>query len=946
MAQKNSSSKSRKSAGTSSASSKNKNTSAGGKKYKAEKKTVSSGKGTVQRRSAAASFAPFVLIFLGVLIIVSFFIKDFGVIGNFIRDNILFGFFSMAAYILPVILISCGVFMLSSKHIDNAVTKTVCLAVLFVLLCAVFHILLSDADVVRTVNPVNHYKNGVARVGGGLVGGFFGGLLALCFSRIGAAVIDIAAIIVLVLVIVGMTPKEVFEKISFSIASGRERRLEMKEQRVTDTEYIPENELDDSYGAAGEYVGYVDYVDDDEYYGEVPAAAGGKRKNTARDTLRRKSGAPEYDGNTADNTPVYDADNSKRKNFDPTSTDDDFPAPDVQLEIPDDKTIPDAIDDTDFDGRKSSGSKKIEPSFESADDDRFDSLDDESLFEDPEDDELVKRLSRYYLDGDSGALEVTESVVSEITPKGEESDKKPAPEKPEKKEPEYVFPVISLLTEDKKKKNIDYSRELKEKEDKLIETLEKFNVHTDSAGLPSKGPSITRYELRPAPGTRVRSIVNLVDDIALSLATSGIRIEAPIPGKSAVGIEVPNDVRETVRLRTLIDTDAFRNAQSKLNVALGEDVAGTPVYFDISKMPHLLIAGATGMGKSVCINCLLVSLLYKATPDEVKLILIDPKMVEFTVYGDIPHLLVPVVSDPKKAAGALSWAVSEMERRYGLLNAAGVRNIFGYNEALKDDPTKEKLSQIVIVIDELADLMMTAPDSVEDSIARIAQKARAAGMHLIIGTQRPSVDIITGTIKNNIPSRIACTVASQIDSRTIIDMAGAEKLIGRGDMLFNPVGATKPIRVQGAFVEDGEVESIVEFIKKKNSVSDGGYSDDIMTQIESAAEKCVAGKKRSGGGAEEIPSVSSDDEDPMFWKAVELAVDSGKISTSLIQRKCSLGFGRAAKLIDRMEALGYVSAPDGQKPRQVRLTRDQLDEILASGGAEGQDFDDDDDAPF
>ena len=494
---------------------------------------------------------------------------------------------------------------------------------------------------------------------------------------------------------------------------------------------------------------------------------------------------------------------------------------------------------------------------------------------------------------------------------------------------EYRFPPISLLKLDTSPKNVDISDELHTNAQKLVETLRSFKVRTRIVNV-SRGPAITRYELAPEEGVRVRAIANLVDDIALNLATTGVRIEAPIPGKAAVGIEVPNKTVSTVYLRELVDTETFRKAQSKLNVSLGVDVAGDPVFLDIAKMPHLLIAGATGMGKSVCINSIITSLLYKAKPDEVKLILVDPKKVELNIYNGLPHLLVPVVSDPKKAAGSLHWAVTEMERRFELIEDVGVRDVKNYNNVTKDDPDREFLPQIVIIIDELADLMMTAPDDVEESICRLAQKARAAGMHLIIGTQRPSVDVITGLIKANVPSRIAFTVASQTDSRVVLDMAGAEKLIGRGDMLYAPVGASKPIRVQGAFVSESEVENIVTFIKD----NDGGkaeYSSDIMDSIERAAAACGSGKK---GGLQLDDDGNDDGGDPMLKQAIELAIESGKISTSLIQRRLSLGYGRAAKLIDAMEKRGIVSPPEGQKPRTVLITKQQYMEMVVNRSEE------------
>ncbi|MBQ8497636.1 MAG: DUF87 domain-containing protein [Clostridia bacterium] len=490
--------------------------------------------------------------------------------------------------------------------------------------------------------------------------------------------------------------------------------------------------------------------------------------------------------------------------------------------------------------------------------------------------------------------------------------------------PKYVFPPLDYLSEPEDNgANENVSLELRENADKIIQTLDNFHVRVSISHV-SRGPTVTRYELEPSAGTRVRSITNLLDDIALSLATSGVRSDGIITGKSAIGIEVPNKVTNTVYVRELIEDKRFMDAKSRLTTCLGMDVSGAPVYLDIAKMPHLLIAGATGMGKSVCINSLLVSLLYKARPDEVKLILIDPKKVELNIYNGIPHLLVPVVFDPKKAAGSLHWAVTEMERRFELIEAQNTRNIAQYNAAIADDPTKEFLPQIVIIIDELADLMMSAPDDVEASICRLAQKARAAGMHLVIGTQRPSVDVITGLIKANIPSRIAFTVASQIDSRTIIDAQGAEKLIGRGDMLYAPVGASKPIRVQGSFVSETEIEEIVGFIKAQSQGA--AYSDEVMAQINRAAESCGQ-KKGKGGGAVSISDGGADDSDPMLDSAIELAVESGKISTSLIQRRLQLGYGRAAKIIDMMEQRGIVSPPDGQRPRSVLITREQYLEM-------------------
>ncbi len=492
-------------------------------------------------------------------------------------------------------------------------------------------------------------------------------------------------------------------------------------------------------------------------------------------------------------------------------------------------------------------------------------------------------------------------------------------EEEEEEKEEYRFPPISLLQAGAPADPGSRS-EQQNTANKLVETLASFGVKTTISGI-AKGPAVTRYELQPQRGVRVRSIVNLTDDIALAMAAGGVRIEAPIPGKEAVGIEVPNKARETVFVRELIEKPDFANNPSRLNCSLGKDVAGNNIYCDLSKMPHILIAGATGMGKSVCLNSLIVSMLYHATPEEVQMILIDPKKVEMGKYNGIPHLLVPVVSDSKKAAGALNWAVFEMEKRFIELEEVGVRDIKGYNEVTKNDPDRRHMSHIVIIIDELADLMMTAKNEVETSICRLAQKARAAGMHLVIGTQRPSVDVITGLIKANVPSRIACTVASQVDSRTIIDIMGAEKLLGKGDMLYAPVGSSKPLRVQGCFVSDAEVEAVCDFIRSQRAAS---YDEAVSNMIEREAQKC--GEKKKGFGGFESDEGDGTtiglfaDKDPLLEKAIDVAVTEKKVSTSLLQRKLSVGYARAAKLIDFMAEMNVVGPYAGSKPRDVLWT--------------------------
>ena len=506
--------------------------------------------------------------------------------------------------------------------------------------------------------------------------------------------------------------------------------------------------------------------------------------------------------------------------------------------------------------------------------------------------------------------------------------------KPEKKKADYSnyqFPSLELLAKEESTTDDNIQAEIQENADKLIETLASFNVTASIKGV-DRGPRITRYEVVPAKGVKVSQIMNLQDDIALNLAAGSIRMEAPIPGKSAVGIEIPNKKSSIVRLRDLLETTDFQTARSKTFVCIGRDVAGQPVFGDISKMPHLLIAGATGMGKSVCINSLLISVLYKARPDEVKFIMIDPKQVEFTMYNGIPHLLVPVVSDAKQAAGALMWAVEEMERRYNLLNPLCVRNIEAYNEKVTADPSLgDPMPKIVIVIDEFADLMLQVKDPVENLVMRIAQKARAAGIYLVIGTQRPSVNVITGVIKANVPSRISCKVMSNVDSKTVLDSAGAEKLLDRGDALYAPAGSPKPHRVQCAFVADGEVESIMNYLKQ---FSDGSnYDSNVMEEIERAAQKC----SKKGGGNNDYDEGDNDSDsngegylnNRQFLDAVEVAVNTRKISTSLIQRKLSIGYGKAAKFIDVMEDMGIVGEANGQRPREVLLTPDEWREKLA-----------------
>ena len=478
----------------------------------------------------------------------------------------------------------------------------------------------------------------------------------------------------------------------------------------------------------------------------------------------------------------------------------------------------------------------------------------------------------------------------------------------------YEYPPLELLSKGEKRSLKGGAKLLTDTATKLQKTLYSFGVSAKVENV-SVGPAITRYELKPAEGVRVSKIANLADDIALNLAAETIRIEAPIPGKQAVGIEVPNKEKEAVHLREVLESKEFKNNKSRLTVALGKDVAGEIQLADIAKMPHLLIAGSTGSGKSVCINTIITSIIYNSKPSEVKMVMVDPKVVELSVYNGIPHLLIPVVTDPKKAAGALAWAVQEMDDRYNKFASKGVRDLKGYNKAIEKENELGKLPQIVIIVDELADLMMVAAKDVEEAICRLAQKARAAGMHLVIATQRPSVDVITGLIKANIPSRIAFAVSSQVDSRTILDSVGAEKLLGKGDMLFFPSGAPKPVRVQGAFVSDEEVEKIVDFVKQNGTAN---YSEDILESIENnnKTEKELAQEQ-----------AEDDETDPFLMDAIDAVVEQGTASTSFIQRRFKVGYARAGRIIDQMQERGIISGYQGSKPREVLITKEKWEEL-------------------
>ena len=784
-----------------------------------------------------------------------------GALGKAIHD-LFFGTLGLVAVLLPFLLLYFAAFWRKWVADGQHVLKCI-----FATVCFVFGGALTQLIMLAPAGEEHEavsalWDEGVTLLGGGLFGGLVGIGLYKAFEATAGIILTVAVLVVFGFFLFGITPKSIWINLKYAAKLQQERRAAAAEKAAREREFAYEEEEDDTLVAP-----------------ETEPFDSGKPFETAVPK-------PDFDMNVGDEEFAT----AENPTIEPN------PADLPETEVPE------------------IGGEPMPKSVYN----KYGEIDLGAIFVD-EPASAEEPVPTEEEDGTEEDETATLSVVTEDV----ETTPAPAP-KPKAPKPAYRFPPITLLAPPEKKKNEDVGTELRANAQKLVETLKSFHVNVTVASV-SRGPTITRYELIPEAGTRVRSIANLVDDISLSLATSGIRIEAPIPGKAAVGIEVPNKVVATVTLRELIENKTFSEAKSKLAVCLGKDVGGAPIVFDIAKMPHLLIAGATGMGKSVCINSIITSILYKATPEEVKLILIDPKKVEFNIYNGIPHLQIPVVSEPKKAAGALHWAVTEMERRYELIEEVGARKIEQYNK-IAEERGMEVLPYTVIIIDELADLMMTAPDAVEDSICRLAQKARAAGMHIIIGTQRPSVDVITGLIKANIPSRIAFTVASQVDSRTIIDIAGAEKLIGRGDMLYYPVGLSKPMRAQGAFVSEDEVEQITAFVKQSSGENE--YDADIMESIEREAQIIGAAGKKGGGGGD----VMADDGagDPKLRDALEIATDLGKISTSLLQRKLSIGYGRAAKIIDIMETRGFVSAPDGQKPREVLITKTQFREMVVN----------------
>ena len=830
-------------------------------------------------------------IFMGAVI----FIEAGGVWGHL--RNFFFGVFGWSAFLVPFFIIFVSVVAAIGRDTRKYKYRVVEGVVLFTLVLAFIHIVSLDESLTygkqieASYNVFKNYDGQGMRYGTGVLGAVFGGLPLLITegNKLAAGIITFLLIFSLAMLFTGTTLLKLL------------RTLKTPVEVVSDYAEEKIDGMKETYETVAQDVQ------------ELKAKNAEKRRAARAETSKSKKVNIDFQINETESEPdgldtIFESSayrtvaelNHSSMNMN------DFP------EVTNEKI--ELLDD--FDDYNSESAAPTEIGAVKADEILSNAVNDLSskAVEEP--------TERVFDFGTAQPVEEDKPMVQETGDEEEDEDDEEfvAPEIKEL-EIKYELPPIDCLDLPKNKGGFDDTRDMQEKAQKIVETLNSFGVGTKIVDI-CKSPSVTSFELQPNPGVKISKITALADDIAMNLAASGVRIEAPIPNKNAVGIEVPNSEKTMVSLREIVDSQEYKNSKSKLTVALGRDIQGTATCADLAKMPHLLVAGTTGSGKSVCLNAMIVSLLYNATPDEVKLIMIDPKKVEFTVYRSIPHLLVPVVSNPRKAAGALSWAVAEMDKRYALFAEKGVRNLAGYNTYAVSE-NLPKMPQIVIIIDELSDLMMAASNEVEDSICRLAQKARAAGMHLIVATQRPSVDVITGLIKANIPSRIAFAVKSQIDSRTIIDTQGAEKLLGNGDMLFCPVGLSKPVRVQGSYLSDEEIERVINHVTSQGEVK---YDDSVIEEIERNAIK--DDKKKSADIA--IDSTGQgEDGDEMIPKAIEVILEQGMASTTLLQRKLKLGYARAARIIDELSEKGIVGPYEGSKPRKVLITKEQWYEMQA-----------------
>ena len=851
------------------------------------------------------------LLILGISILV--YLALFGAMGVFgdVISALMFGLFGLVSYIIPFVAFMASAFFLSNKGRGIAYIKVIS-SVLLALNLAALCEKLFDGDFIA--EGITDFYSHCAEVKTG--GGFFGGTLSYLLTKyIGDVATYILIIILCIIFIVLITEKSFFtgvKKGSETIYNSardnseryRERRVERRRQREEYLREHPEENKkrrDKVVSGVSLNTTIQPVIEDTDDIREIGGGTYAETDSFANINIRTAHSI-EIDEEAEEfvQAPVReDKQAVKQETF---YEDEIRPSRSVVIREP---AISDVTDDEEIFAKTEIPSNVIEYNFDKVN-------------------ITGENISGHGVVKDQEKQ--TDYEESYVKPEVKQPVKKPI-----KKKTVYKFPPLSMLRPGKKNENTESVAELKETASRLQSTLKTFGVNVKITDI-AQGPSVTRYEMQPEVGTKVSKITNLQDDIKLNMAAKDIRIEAPIPGKAAVGIEIPNKEVSMVSFRDLIDSANFKESSSKISFAVGKDLSGNTVVADIGKMPHMLIAGATGSGKSVCINTLIMSIIYKATPDEVKLIMVDPKVVELSVYNGIPHLMIPVVTDPKKAAAALNWGVAEMTDRYNKFAEFGVRDLKGYNKKLEtvmaDVPESErpkKLPQIVIIVDELADLMMVASNEVEASICRLAQLARAAGIHLIIATQRPSVDVITGLIKANMPSRIAFSVSSGVDSRTILDMNGAERLLGKGDMLFYPQGYTKPARVQGAFISDEEISEIVDFLKA-NAGDQDLYDEDVLAKVNSQVSD-----SGNGGGISSNGGSGDSDKDQYFVEAAKLAIEQDKASIGYFQRKFKIGFNRAARIMDQLYEAGIVAAEEGTKPRRVLMSMEQFENALEQG---------------
>ncbi len=807
--------------------------------------------------------------------------------------DVLFGLFGICSIVLPVMMFYSAVSLSKDRSGSGTALRLTGIGLIAVCLSSLIHIGANQVDYLHDtpmrLQIIDAWRNGLSVSNGGLFGSALGGFLAKMFGRAGGMITLLILLFAVLMLSTGTTLPQLFALVRrpFSRAADyTQHQLEKKQYELDedDEDYEPRAKQPPRKKKKPA-AQFVDFFSEEEEEFVPPEPQKTNRRNPG---YKRPDSKAVFKKKLSNN---YFSDD-----FDPS-----FGQADAAFESTEDDDTPDVPSFLPMPGY--SGADEPPAAEPEQENEPYEADASQTAAQQVTSDEVVD------------LIEKAAQTKTEDLPVQETLDEADEPKK------QYVLPGVNCLVEGVSGGDADVKEELTANAAKLVETLRNFNIETKIVDI-ARGPSVTRYEIQPAPGIKISRIAGLADDIAMNLAASGVRIEAPIPNKAAVGIEIPNKTRTTVTLRQIIDSPQFRSAKSKLNVALGMDISGNVTCTDLAKMPHLLIAGTTGSGKSVCLNSMIISILFNSTPDEVKMIMIDPKQVEFTVYNGIPHLMVPVVADPRKAAGALAWAVSEMLKRYKMFSEKGVRDIKGYNKLAEHDPEMTPMYQICIFIDELSDLMMVAANEVEDSICRLAQMARAAGMHLVIATQRPSVDVITGIIKANIPSRIALYVSSQVDSRTILDAAGADKLLGNGDMLFNPVGVSKPIRLQGCYVSDEEVENVVNFIKTQE---ENEYDSEVMEEIERQAVL----EKKKGNALPDADSRPDSGADKETMDAIAVVVDNQSASTTLLQRKLKIGYAKAARIMDELEEKGVIGPFEGSKPRKVLMTKQQFNEMRA-----------------